>query len=56
MEDMTDMAGSAAVGLMKTLALRKAKINAVGIVGLVENMVSGNAKTRDIVKSIVDKL
>ena len=42
MEDMTyDMAGSAAVvGLMKTLALRKAKINAVGVVGLVENMVS----------------
>ena len=39
MEDMTyDMAGSAAVvGLMKTLALRKAKINAVGVVGLVEN-------------------
>ena len=38
MEDMTyDMAGSAAVvGLMKTLALRKAKINAVGVVGLVE--------------------
>ena len=34
MEDMTyDMAGSAAVvGLMKTLALRKAKINAVGVV------------------------
>ena len=42
MEDMTyDMAGSAAVvGLMKTLALRKAKINAVGVVGLVENMMS----------------
>ena len=40
MEDMTyDMAGSAAVvGLMKTLALRKAKINAVGVVGLVENL------------------
>ena len=45
MEDMTyDMAGSATVvGLMKNLALRKAKINAVGVVGLVENMVSGNA-------------
>ena len=44
MEDMTyDMAGSAAVvGLMKSLALRKAKINAVGVVGLVENMVSGD--------------
>ena len=37
MEDMTyDMAGSAAVvGLMKSLALRKAKVNAVGVVGLV---------------------
>ena len=36
MEDMTyDMAGSAVVvGLMKSLALRKAKINAVGVVGL----------------------
>ena len=46
MEDMTyDMAGSATVvGLMKSLALRKAKINAVGVVGLVENMVSGNAQ------------
>ncbi len=54
MEDMTyDMAGSAAVvGLMKTLALRKAKVNAVGVVGLVENMVSGNAqRPGDIVKS-----
>ena len=40
MEDMTyDMAGSAVVvGLMKNLALRKAKINAIGVVGLVENM------------------
>ena len=37
MEDMTyDMAGSATVGLMKSLALRKAKINAVGVVGLVK--------------------
>ncbi len=54
MEDMTyDMAGSATVvGLMKTLALRKSKINAVGVVGLVENMVSGNAqRPGDIVKS-----
>ena len=58
MEDMTyDMAGSAAVvGLMKTLALRKAKINAVGAVGLVENMVSGNAqRPGDIVKSYSGK-
>ncbi len=58
MEDMTyDMAGSAAVvGLMKNLALRKAKINAVGVVGLVENMVSGNAqRPGDIVKSFSGK-
>ena len=58
MEDMTyDMAGSATVvGLMKNLALRKAKINAVGVVGLVENMPGGNAqRPGDIVKSIVVK-
>ncbi len=58
MEDMTyDMAGSAVVvGLMKNLALRKAKINAVGVVGLVENMVSGNAqRPGDIVKSYSGK-
>ena len=58
MEDMTyDMAGSAAVvGLMRTLALRKAKINAVGVVGLVENMVSGIAqRPGDIVKSYSGK-
>ena len=58
MEDMTyDMAGSAAVvGLMKNLALRKAKVNAVGVVGLVENMVSGVAqRPGDIVKSYSGK-
>ena len=58
MEDMTyDMAGSATVvGLMKTLALRKSKINAIGVVGLVENMVSGNAqRPGDIVKSYSGK-
>ena len=58
MEDMTyDMAGSATVvGLMKNLAMRKAKINAVGVVGLVENMVSGNAqRPGDIVKSYSGK-
>jgi len=58
MEDMTyDMAGSAVVvGLMKTLALRKAKINAVGVVGLVENMPDGNAqRPGDIVKSYSGK-
>ena len=54
MEDMTyDMAGSAVVvGLMKNLALRKAKINAVGVVGLVENMPGGNAlRPGDILRS-----
>ena len=58
MEDMTyDMAGSAVVvGLMKSLALRKAKVNAVGIVGLVENMPGGNAqRPGDIVKSYSGK-
>jgi leucyl aminopeptidase len=46
MEDMKyDMAGAGTVtGLMKTLALRKAKVNAIGLVGLVENMVDGNSQ------------
>ncbi len=55
MEEMIgDMGGSAAVvGLMKALALRKAKVNVVGIVGLVENMPDGTAqKPGDIVKSM----
>lgn len=45
MEDMKyDMAGSATVvGLMKALAGRKAKVNAIGVVGLVENMPDGNS-------------
>ena len=58
MEDMTyDMAGSATVvGLMKNLAIRKAKVNAVGVVGLVENMPGGNAqRPGDIVKSYSGK-
>lgn len=39
-----DMGGGAAVaGLMKTLAMRKAKVNVIGIVGLAENMPSSNA-------------
>ena len=43
MEDMTyDMAGSATVVGLENFALRKSKINAVGVVGLVENM-PGNA-------------
>ena len=58
MEDMTyDMAGSAVVvGLVKNLAIRKAKINAVGFVGHVENMPGGNAqRPGDIVKSYSGK-
>ena len=49
-----DMGGSAAVvGLMRTLAARSAKVNAVGVVGLVENAVDGNAqRPGDIVKSM----
>ena len=52
-----DMAGSVTVvGLMKNLALRKAKINVVGVVGLVENMPGGNAqRPGDIVKSFSGK-
>ncbi len=46
MEEMiTDMGGAAAVaGAMHALAARKAKVNAVGILGLVENMPDGNAQ------------
>ncbi|MEQ8227996.1 MAG: leucyl aminopeptidase [Rhodospirillales bacterium] len=55
MEDMKwDMGGSGVViGLMKALAGRKAKVNAVGVVGLVENMPDGNAqRPGDIVKTM----
>ncbi len=55
MEDMKwDMGGSAAVaGLMHVLAARKAKVNAVGILGLVENMPDGNAqRPGDVVTSM----
>ena len=55
MEDMKwDMAGSAAViGAMRALAGRKAKVNAVGVVGLVENMPSGTAqRPGDVVTSL----
>jgi len=55
MEDMkTDMAGSAVVvGLMKLLAERKAKVNAIGAIGIVENMPSSTAqKPGDVVKSM----
>ncbi|WP_269931594.1 leucyl aminopeptidase [Aminobacter sp. HY435] len=55
MEDMKgDMGGAAAVtGLVHVLAARKAKANVVGIIGLVENMVDGNAqRPGDIVTSM----
>jgi leucyl aminopeptidase len=46
MEDMKgDMAGAACVvGLMHALAARKAKVNAVGAIGIVENAVDGNSQ------------
>jgi len=49
-----DMAGAGVViGLMRALAGRKARVNAVGIVGLVENMPSGTAqRPGDIVRSM----
>ena len=55
MEDMKgDMGGSAAVvGLMHALAERKANVNAVGLIGCVENMPSGTAvRPGDIVTSM----
>ena len=55
MEEMKgDMGGAAAVtGLMRALAGRKAKVNAIGIIGLVENMPDGNAqRPGDIVTSM----
>ncbi|HYH70704.1 MAG TPA: leucyl aminopeptidase [Methyloceanibacter sp.] len=58
MEDMKgDMAGAACVvGLMQTLAERKAKANVVGIIGLVENMPSGSAqRPGDVVKAMSGK-
>ena len=55
MEEMkTDMGGAAAVaGVMHALAGRKAKVNAVGVLGLVENMPSGTAiRPGDILTSM----
>lgn len=55
MEDMTmDMGGGGVVsGVMKTLALRKAKANVVGLVGIVENMPDGRAtRPGDVVTSM----
>lgn len=55
MEDMKgDMAGAAAVtGLFRALAGRKAKVNAIGILGLAENMPDGGSyRPGDILKSM----
>ncbi len=55
MEEMTmDMGGSAVVaGVMRALALRGAKANVVGLVGLVENMPDGSAmRPGDVVTSM----
>ena len=55
MEDMKgDMGGAACVtGLMLALAKRKAKVNAVGAIGIVENAIDGKAqRPGDVVKSM----
>jgi leucyl aminopeptidase len=55
MEEMTmDMGGAAVVaGVMRSLALRKARANVVGLVGLVENMPDGKAqRPGDVVRSM----
>ena len=55
MEDMKgDMAGAACVvGLMRALAARKARVNVIGAIGLVENMPDGKAqRPGDIVKTM----
>ena len=55
MEDMKgDMGGAGCVtGLMHALAARKAKVNAIGVIGLVENMPDGKAqRPGDIVTSM----
>jgi len=55
MEDMKgDMGGAAAVtGLMQALATRKAAVNAIGVIGLVENMPSSNAyRPGDILRAM----
>ncbi|MCB2109968.1 MAG: leucyl aminopeptidase [Defluviimonas sp.] len=55
MEEMTmDMGGAGVVaGVMRTLALRKARANVVGLVGIVENMPDGRAqRPGDIVASM----
>ena len=55
MEEMKwDMGGSATtIGTLRALAARKAKVNVVGVVGLVENMPDGNAqRPGDVVTSM----
>ena len=55
MEEMTaDMGGAGVVaGVMRALALRRARANVVGVVGLVENMPSGGAtRPGDVVRSM----
>jgi len=55
MEDMTmDMGGAGVVsGVMRSLALRKAKANVVGLVGIVENMPSSTAtRPGDVIKTM----
>ena len=49
-----DMGGAAAVvGVLRALAVRKARVNAVGVIGLVENMPDGKAqRPDDVVKSM----
>lgn len=58
MEDMKgDMTGAAVViGTLKALALQKAKVNVVGVIGVVENMISGKAqKPGDVIVSMSGK-
>ncbi len=58
MEEMKwDMGGAAAVvGAMHSLAARKAEAHVVGIIGLVENMPSGNAiRPGDVITSMAGK-
>jgi leucyl aminopeptidase len=58
MEDMKgDMGGAACVaGLIHALAARKARVNAIGVIALVENMPSGNAqRPGDVVTSMSGK-
>ncbi len=55
MEEMTmDMGGAGVVaGVMRALALRRAKANVVGLVGIVENMPDGRAqRPGDVVRSM----